>query len=112
MNWIGAWLVRLLPRANTTKIDKAIKDLHKLLPRKGTEIMSDPTPTDLVSISQAVLTGYGTTLETFVGVMKPYIASLIAGEQPQLSPGDVSALTQALSDAEALEPVTPPTPSP
>lgn len=70
-------------------------------------------PTDLVSISQAQLNGYAATVESVVSVMKPYIASLLAGQTPQLAPADVTALTQAMTDAEALEPpapVTPPTP--
>jgi hypothetical protein len=67
-------------------------------------------PTDLVSISQAALDAYAANVESVVSVLKPYIAGLIAGQTPQLNPADVTALTQAMTDADALEPPPPVTP--
>lgn len=71
--------------------------------------MTNPTNDD-VKISQSKLNTYASTIETFVGVMGPYIAQLKAGQTPQLSDADVSALDKAITDAEALEPPPAPTP--
>jgi hypothetical protein len=117
MNWqaVEQALARLLTPADTSRLQQAVSLLQAILPathqprHERKEIMTSPT--DLVSISQSALNAYAASIEAAIAIIKPYIASLVAGQTPQLSAADVTALAQAVTDIEGLEPPAP-TPAP
>jgi hypothetical protein len=63
--------------------------------------------TDLVQVSQSALDNYAAAVEAALAVIKPYIASLVAGQAVPLKDADVTALTAAVSDLDATEPPAP-----
>lgn len=104
-------------RANTHNLHKALKNLNALLPEKQRNEMTNPTPTDNVSISQTDLDNFAAEFETVKTSLAGYIAQLQATQSQPLPPADESGLQQALADLTGLEPpvtspvVTPPAPT-
>jgi hypothetical protein len=80
-------------------------------------------PTGLVQVPQSELDGFTAQINTLaaeinaaVGVLGPYITTLLANATPQLPEADVANLTTAMTGltaaGTALDALEPPTPAP
>jgi hypothetical protein len=111
MSWSDFWkaftqALTPLPQADTKALRSALVDLQKLVPQQVKETEMS-TPTGMVQIAQADLDNFTSEITAAVGVLKGYIAQLLANQATPLPAADETELTAAVAALDALEPPAP-----